>query len=66
MGFYVYNTSSLISVTNQRQLIDLNGVPVLIGSLGDNSDNEELNQAIKYVLQACTSTGDGMQVPPLH
>ena len=51
-----------ISETNQKELVSLNGIPVLIGSLGDPSDNEELNQAIKYVLQACASTGDGMQI----
>ena len=56
------NVGYCISETNQKELVSLNGIPVLIGSLGDPSDSEELNQAIKYVLQACASTGNGMQV----
>ena len=44
-------------MANQKELVDLGGVPILIRSLSSATESEELNQAIRYVLQACTSTG---------
>lgn len=44
---------------NQKELIDLDGVPILIRALGSTNENEELNQAIKYVLETCTNAGEG-------
>ena len=47
----------LISAANRKELVDLGGVHILIRFLGSASENEELDQAIKYVLQTCTNTG---------
>ncbi len=47
--------SCIFKEANKRELLELGGVPLLIKALSDTGGNEELSQAIQYVLQASTS-----------
>ncbi len=42
---------------NRKKLVEVGGVSVLVRTLGSTADNEELNQAIKFVLQMSTADG---------